>query len=231
MLKKGGKNMTIEERLENMEQEMGRVKRRNRWLLGAILLLLGGFVFAGLSKTTVKPAQAQITGTPEEIRTKRILIEDENGNVRARLLAIKEGPSLSLWDENGKPRASLHLIKDGPSLMLLNENGKPGASLNLYKDNRFLTLYDENGKPRVSLSAYKIGSDLMLYDENSMLRARLNALKDGPQLMLLDNNFQMRFSAGKAQTLSPDGKAIVERPESSLVLCGPDGKVIWSAIE
>jgi len=28
--------MTIEERLENMERELGRQKRRNRWLLGVV---------------------------------------------------------------------------------------------------------------------------------------------------------------------------------------------------
>jgi hypothetical protein len=40
---KGGDNMmTIEERLENMERDLGRLKRRNRWLLGTILLVAGG---------------------------------------------------------------------------------------------------------------------------------------------------------------------------------------------
>jgi len=58
MAKKGGENMTIEERLENMEREVGRQKRRNRWLLGAILVLLGGLVAAGVFKTMITPVQA-----------------------------------------------------------------------------------------------------------------------------------------------------------------------------
>lgn len=30
--------MTIEKRLENLERELGRAKRRGRWLLGAVRL-------------------------------------------------------------------------------------------------------------------------------------------------------------------------------------------------
>jgi len=48
--------------------------------------------------------------------------------------------------------------------------------------------------------------------------------------VLSDENGKDRFLAGKARTVTPDGK-IIEYPESSLILFGPDGKVIWSAIK
>jgi len=138
--------MTIEERLENMERELERQKRRNHWLLGAILLLVGGLVATGVFKTVFKtrilPVQAQIAGAVKEIRA--------NG--------------FSLEDEKGEPRAVLAVVNGDPRLMLLDENG------------------------------------------------------------------QNRFAAGKTWTVSPDGK-IIEYPESSLILYGPDGKVIWSAID
>jgi hypothetical protein len=177
--------MTIEERLENMEQELGRVKRRNHKLLGAILVLLGGLVAAGVFKTTVTPAQAQGVGTAQEIRAKSIVLEDESGKPRAVLGADKDGPRLELRDENGKNCAVLSALKDGPALGL--------------------------------------------YDEKGVRRAGMAVGKDGPMLELWDEKGQYRFAAGKTKTVSPDGKTI-EYPESSLILFGPDGKVIWSAI-
>jgi C4-type Zn-finger protein len=57
MLKKGGENMTIEERLENVERELGRVKETL--------------------------ARLQVTGTVREIRARTIIIEDELGKARA----------------------------------------------------------------------------------------------------------------------------------------------------
>jgi len=54
--------------------------------------------------------------------------------------------------------------------------------------------------------------------------------KDGPSLTLWDKNGNYRFWAGKTALESPDGRTM-EYPESSLILFGPDGKVIWSAIK
>ena len=90
--------MTIEERLENMERELGRHKRRNRWLLGAILLLAGGMIILRVFETTASRAM--------EIRARGIRIEDENGK---RGLLGSEG--LMLFDENGKTRAEVDLSK------------------------------------------------------------------------------------------------------------------------
>ena len=60
--------------------------------------------------------------------------------------------------------------------------------------------------------------------------AALTVDKDGPGLRLLDENGKARFVAGKETTETPDGK-IIEYPESSLILFGPDGKIIWRAIK
>ena len=156
--------MTIEERLENMERELGRVKRRNRWLLGAILLVAGGLIVPGMFETTAVRARAQGVKTAKEIRANKFVLEDENGKRRAELGVFEDGPRLTMYDKNGKPRAGPGVLKDGPSLVLGDENGK------------------------------------------------------------------IRFVAGKTATKKPDGKT-TEYPESSLILYGPDGKVIWSAIE
>jgi hypothetical protein len=94
--------MTIEERLENMERELGRLKRRNRWLLGAILLVVGGLIIPAVFETTAFRARAEVAGTAKEIRAKKIVLEDENGKANIGLIVTKDGPGLALFDENGK---------------------------------------------------------------------------------------------------------------------------------
>jgi len=182
--------MTIKERLENMERELGRVKRRNNLLLGAILILVGGLTAAGVFRTKVTPAQTQGAGTANVIHarsifTKSIFIDDEKGVTRATLNLDIAGPSLMLCDETGRGRVIMAVIA---------------------------------GTPWLSLS-----------DEKGVTRALLRVGSEGPTLELHDENGKIRFSAGKTKLLSPDGK-IIEYPESSLILFGPDGKVIWSAI-
>lgn len=219
--------MTIEERMENMERELGRQKRRNRWLLGAMLLVVGGLVAAGVFRTMVTPAQAQVAG--KEIRANRILLEDENGKVRVDLSVVKDISNLSLMDENGKERVALHVTKGTPALWLMDENGKTRITLSVDKVGPGLFLYHENDKASVGMAAFKGGPSLMLSDE-SHIRALLAMGKDGPNLSLCDENGKVRFIAGKTMTQLPDGKT-TGYPESSLILFGPDGNVIWSAIK
>jgi len=221
--------MSIEERLEDMEREVGRQKRRSRWLLGAILVLAGGLVAAGVFKTMIIPAQAQTAGTAKFIRARSILVEDENGKLRASLTVDKDGPALRLWNEKGEGGAVLIVGKDGPWLTFYDEKS-PRVLLMVDKGGPWLGLFDENGKTRAWLAVDKDGPALRLRDENDKLRAWLAVDKDGPWLTLGDENGKSRFVAGKTKTVSPDGKTI-EYPESSLILYGPDGKIIWSAIK
>lgn len=206
--------MTIEERLENMERELGRQKRRNRWLLGAILVLLGGLVAAGVFKTT----RAQGTGTANVIRARNIIVEDKFGKVRGWLGVLENGPSLmlydrnekvcvgliaseehgpflALFDENGEQRVGLGVHKDGPGLELSDENGHLRAELHVNKDAPSLSIRDENGKPRAMSD--DVIKNLLLWNIMDYVRARASVLKDGPGMCLF----------------------------------GPDGKVIWSAIK
>jgi hypothetical protein len=288
--------MTIEERLENMEKEMGRQKRRYRWLLGAILLLAGGLIIPAVFETTAFRARAQATGLAKIIRANGFILEDEDGNNRAVLYMARNGPCLSFHDKNGNSRAMLVVDEDGPGLSMTDEKGKPRVILSAYLDAPSLSLYDENAKNGARLVVNKSGPKLTLYDENGkarsilsvdinrtrlnmidasdqfeslidvsktgaslslddtksgksfkamevesgpflalsdniwLARAMLGLSKDGPILQLLDEKGKLRFAAGRAATETPDGKTIAY-PESSLILFGPDGKVIWSAIK
>jgi len=100
-------NMTIEERLENMERELGRQKRRKRWLLGVILLVVAGsLIVPVLFETTAFRTRAQVKATAKEIRARSFILEDEYGRRRAELSLVNNIPGLALYDENVKPRAS-----------------------------------------------------------------------------------------------------------------------------
>jgi len=67
-------------------------------------------------------------------------------------------------------------------------------------------------------------------DENGTARVAEAVFKDSPVLFLSDEKGKACFVAGKTATETPDGKTIAY-PESSLILFGPDGKVIWRAIK
>jgi len=230
--------MTTEERLENLERELARAKRRTRRLLaGAVLVLgIGLVVWAfGPDKTLAQVA----AGGVKEVRANQFLLVDENGKPRAKLSVDKDGPWLVLADENGKDRAALGVDEDGPRLALLDANGKvraglamdeDGPGLYLYdendnlrvmvsvdKDGSGLSLSDENGKPRATLAAFAVGSGLNLSDENGKPRAILRAFKDGPRLALSDENGKPRAMLG----------AFKDGP--TLGLIDENGKVIWAA--
>jgi len=189
--------MTIEERLESMEKEMGRQKRRNRWLLGAILFVAGGLIVPGFIMTTASRARAQEPGTAKEIRARSFILEDENGKTRAGLWVLKDNPILSLSDENGEARAVLYVLKDGPGLMLSDEKEEVRVRLAARKDGPGLVLYDEKGMPRAGLSAIKSGPGLTLSDEKSMIRAGLAVGEFGPDLVLFGPDGKVIWSAIK----------------------------------
>ena len=98
--------MTIEERLEKLERQLGRAKRRNYWLLVglAVCVGLGGVAWA----FRPEPARAQpALNAVKEIRANRFILEDKQGKTRAQLTVYSDGPRLSLFDQQGKVGAEL----------------------------------------------------------------------------------------------------------------------------
>jgi hypothetical protein len=215
--------MNTEERLESLEREVARAKRRNRWVLAAVGLgalawaMMGAAPASGPSPQAVPvgksgPAADKIADPqpgpvgPKVIRANKFIVEDADGKERATLDVIKNMPLLCLYDENGGLRVQLFASKVGPAMILVDENGGLRAELCAYADAPALRLFDENKKPRANLSATTVGPVLELCDEKGKLRAGL----------------------GVAKRTTPDGRTIIY-PESSLFLCGPDGKEIWKA--
>ena len=207
--------MTTEERLETLEKELTRAKRRNRRLLAVVGLAAGAFALVWIvpgtdtaravaGAGTANRVEAQGSGVPAVIHAGQFVLVDASDKRRAALGVSTIGPALYLFDENGKTRVKLVVATDGPSLTLLDENGKQRAQLGVFKHRPGLTLLDENGKIRAELGVSKVGPALNLWDENSRRCAKLGAM----------------------QAETPEGK-IITYPELSLVLFGADGKVIW----
>ena len=218
--------MTTEERLAKLERELGRVKRRSRWLMAALVLGLGALVLvwalAGGPPSAETPRWAEappITRFAEldvlEVRAQRLVLVDDEGKVRATLgpastiraiLAADKGPRLSLYDAAGKERVTLSVTADGPRL----------------------DLFDAEGKGRAGLVVFKDVPNLSLWDEASRCRASLAMTADGPGLTLFDAAGKGRATLGAGQIVLPDGK-IVSYTESSMRLFGPNGNMTWQA--
>lgn len=112
--------MTIEERLENMERELGHVKRRNRWLLGAVLLMAGGLVIPAVFKTTAFRARAQET----EISAYKFNILDNSGKVCGFLGMGPYGPALFMSNILGKASVIIASEPSGPRIDLYDDTGR-----------------------------------------------------------------------------------------------------------
>jgi len=157
--------MTTEERLAKVEGEVGRVKRRTRWLLVALGLALGAMALVWALATSVPKAEAQGAVGERTVRANEFILEDERGRVRGVLAVDKDGPWLTLRDAAGQDRARLGVMADEPGLVLADENGKFCALLRVSKDGPALGLADENGNPRVVLRVSKDGPVLDLADK------------------------------------------------------------------
>ncbi|MGB2936892.1 MAG: hypothetical protein WBD05_01635, partial [Phycisphaerae bacterium] len=79
--------MTTEERLAKVEQELGRAKRRSRWLLAALGLAFAAWVLVdifGLKSAGVQGGGAVVN----EVCAQRVVLVDDEGRARAWLAVV-----------------------------------------------------------------------------------------------------------------------------------------------
>jgi hypothetical protein len=220
--------MTTEQRLENLERELARVKRRSRWLLATVLLGTGlVFLAAAWMGTPYKALAADAAKAPTIIRANEFILEDTTGKTCAHMIGEAEGPAFRLFDQKGKRRAAISVNKEGVGILLSDENGKMRAALSSEKNGPRFLLYDENGNARIGLDVFKNCPVLNLFDENRP-RVGLSVEKEGPALCLIDENNKPRAMIGVGITNMPDGTKVTS-PESSIHLNDKEGKTIWKA--
>ncbi len=138
--------MTTEERLEKVERELARAKRRSRWLLAVIILAAGTWIaIAGCEETTTDVA-AQTEGQGSKIvRANAFILEDRNGRTRAGLEMGKGGPGMTVYDKEGKGCSWLDTMKDRPVLTMYDWKGTPRAGLGVGRYGPMLALANEKG--------------------------------------------------------------------------------------
>ena len=150
--------MTTEERLAKVERELGRARRRSRWLLAALALGLGVLALVWASAASAPKAEAQGAAGGNEIRANRFVVVDENGEERATLGMVGDGPLLRLLDEKGMARAILSESKEMEPIVL-------GGVVRLRAGGTTLSLHDDTGRGRLLLKVYKDGPRMSLSDE------------------------------------------------------------------
>ncbi|MFC1694220.1 hypothetical protein ACFL1R_12020 [Candidatus Latescibacterota bacterium] len=151
--------MTIDERIEKLELKLNRAQFTNRLLVVLGIAVFLGMIFCAPSKRIVY----------DEVRAKSFVLEDENGNVRAKLLTDKDKATLNLIDENEILRFTVGVGKDGALLGLADENSNTRAMLGVADDGAILFLADENEILRFGVQVAKEGASLGLYDENEKI--------------------------------------------------------------
>lgn len=112
--------MTTEERLQKLEQELAKSKRRTRCMMGGVTLSV-------LCALTI----AATPGDRRVITAHTFNVVDDNGKIRASLEVAEGGPLLLMQDDNGMPRVVLSAFKDGPNLTTQDTNGIIRTSLGL----------------------------------------------------------------------------------------------------
>jgi len=156
-------------------------------------------------------AAAQAPAVPDVVRARRFEVVDAAGKPRAVLRVYSDGsPGLAFSDAAGKARAVLGVFSDGsPGLSFSDAAGKARAVLGVLHDG---------------------GPSLAFRDAAGKVRAAMHMTEDGnPSLRLEDKNGKPRAVLGATSLETTPTAEVTMRPESSLVLFGTDGKLMWKA--
>lgn len=193
--------MTTEERLEMLEQELTNAKRRIRWIIGSVTILV-----LGCLTIAATPGDSKI------IRANKFVLEDVNGITLADLGLLGDKPTLTfcdmkgefrstlsadalfMSDKNGKLRVSVNIGNDGPKLALHDESGKVRAEISVNEHGPGFMMFDEIGKKRLLLSAFKNEPALLMQDENEKIRAMMTVVKKGPIISIADKQMMPIWS-------------------------------------
>ncbi len=142
--------------------------------------------------------QAAVPAVSDEVRTRKLVIVDDEGRPRAVLAAEKDGVTLSLADEAGTNRVVLGTSKEGAQLSLRDETGKTRARLGALRFEPALDLLDREARVQVNLTAHLAGSELCLRDPGGSAKAELMAVAAfGPRLRLGDDAEAGVFVSGR----------------------------------
>ena len=236
--------MTTDERLENLEKELDRAKRRNRWLLALMGLALVVWVLAGTlgprvaaapsagadPKQKPPPSAFQLfSQAVEAVRAKVARDEPLTPEEKMLLREAAKGTTIEETMIGGFPLTLKERIELGMDL-------SPGEKTLL----EVLKKAQAETTPAVAAPGAAVAQEVrakqfVLVDNAGKVRAMLNVDKDGPGLGLFDENGKRRASLivnknGPGLILwDENGKACVmldaDKAGPALALCYENGKV------
>jgi hypothetical protein len=154
-----------------IEERLARLERKNRRLTAALLSVgIAAVVAVGMG-------QGSAPVVPQEIRAHKFTLVGNNGELRASLMMLKDGPGLFLYDTNGGERAGLWLDKeDDPAFTLSDEKRQPRTKLSVDKLGPHVQLNNQHGQPQVSLLLLRNGPIMVLLDGNGRVLRSLSPL-------------------------------------------------------
>ncbi len=202
--------------METLARRLDRVERENRRLKQA------GVIALAVIAVVVLMGQATQGKVAKVIEAEKFVLRDADGKGRARLESLPSGlVRLVLLDKDENVQSVLGVGVGRPSLVLAGRNNKTILTTS------FLSI---SGKSRLTLAVLPSGvQSLALTDNTGRTRAELAIEADGSSTFgLFDRTGTARAVLGSTSLESETG-VIEKRPESSLVLFGNDGKVIWKA--
>jgi hypothetical protein len=145
---------------------------------------------------------------------------------------VARARAFELIDASGKVRASLAFGFGGsPVLSLYDSARKVGLRLSLTREgDSFLTLSGSARRSHLSLFAAQDGkAGLDLYGAQGRQGSFQLYPDRGVSVVLYDTAATLRTFLGTSSLEYPRSGEKATRPQSSLVLFGQDGKVIWTA--
>ncbi len=173
--------MTIEERVEMLEEKLDAARRLIRRLMFGAGIFLGMFVLFVAVRAITGVAHGQAKEKvirAEEIRAKRIIVEDGQFIVTGH---------------RGEQVAILGMIQDAPGLRIGVTGGWPGIALSTHEGPN-LYLADATG-PRIMLSIVGERPSLALFNRNKMDLVDLALSLGKPGLTLTDEKGDVLWQA------------------------------------
>jgi hypothetical protein len=194
--------MDMNERIERLEARVASLRRLCVGMGVVACLAVGGVLW--VDRTADAPG--------EEIRARKVVVEDEEGRDAITLAIGKggpfvhvvggegrmgimmmdsaKGPQLLLFDEREKPRAWLAVDDGRPVLTFADAEGAVRAAFALGgesgRNDPLLVMEDERGAQRLSLGVGTSGADLTIGDAADKPRIVLRSAADGAFAAVLD---------------------------------------------
>ena len=171
-----------------------------------------------------------LQGSSALVHSAMVQVQAKNG-MTATLSAGSDDVHLSLRTGMEKEEVE-DLLRRGKEAFLAHaEKPDPKRSwLSLSLDERRAQVSIwKGGQPRGSWSVEDDTTQLYLADRNGAVRGMWEIRDEMPSLYLLDSQMKSRLVLGASQLKDMSAGSVTRRTESSILLFGEDGKVIYSA--